>query len=75
MTSEGVKAGISSPHTWDKEVGKTFSKIAKDVGNVVDKARENIRKSIKQDPISCKNCGENSIYQSKFCYNCGKELN
>jgi ribosomal protein L40E len=75
MTSEGIKIDVPSPYNWEKEVEKTLQKIAKDIGNAVDNVRESIRQSTKQEPLSCMHCGEKNPHRSKFCHNCGKELN
>ena len=74
ISSKGVKAGVSYPWNWEKEVEKTLSTVTKEVGKAFDTVRENIRKTTSKEPTTCPICSEKNVYGSKFCYKCGKVL-
>ncbi|MCW4040857.1 MAG: zinc-ribbon domain-containing protein [Candidatus Bathyarchaeota archaeon] len=74
-TSSGIEAGVASPWNWEKEVEKTVTNVAQDLGRAVDTVRENVRKAINKDPRFCAKCGDKNHAESKFCYHCGSALN
>jgi uncharacterized membrane protein YvbJ len=74
MTSKGEEAGVSYPWNWEKELEKTISNVSTEIEKAFTSVRENVRRTIKKDPIDCLNCGETNRANSKFCYQCGKKM-
>ena len=74
-TSTGIEAGVAAPWNWEKEVEKTVTTVARDLGRAVDNVRESVRKAINKDPQFCAKCGDKNLADSKFCFKCGSALN
>ena len=79
-TSKGVKDRIPYPRSnWEKELEQAFTKAGKNLEEAFEVAQENIRKSwinmtSQKKGIKCPSCSSNNPEDSKFCYNCGKEI-
>jgi uncharacterized membrane protein YvbJ len=73
MTSKGEETGVSYPWNWEKELEKTISNVSTEIEKAFTSVRENVRRTIKKDPIDCPHCGETNRPNSKFCYRCGKK--
>lgn len=74
-TSTGIEAGVASPWNWEKEVEKTVTTVARDLGRAIDTVRDNVRKTINKAPHFCAQCGDKNLAESKFCLKCGSALN
>ncbi len=73
-TAKGEEAGVPYPWNWEKEVEKALSTATKEIERAFETVRDSVQKSIRKEPVTCKQCGEKNTPNSKFCYNCGKKL-
>ena len=79
-TSKGVKDRISYPSSnLENELKQAFTKVGKTLEEAFKVAQENIRKSrinvtSPKKGIKCPSCSSTNPEDSKFCYDCGKEI-
>jgi ribosomal protein L40E len=82
-TPAGEAAGKSYPAIEDvkiafikagDEIDKAFTQAGKELDKAYKDTRQNIRSTLKGNPIVCKNCGQENPKDSIYCRKCGKQL-
>jgi ribosomal protein L40E len=81
-TKHGVEAGVFVPtedlrEAFSKmglELEKAFQTAAKEIQKAVKNVREDFRESRREQPVTCKSCGEKSPPNAVFCTKCGEKL-
>lgn len=82
-TPTGEAAGKTYPAIEDlkiaflkagEEIDKAFTQAGKELDKAFKDTRQNIRSTLKGNPVTCQSCGEESPRGSSFCRKCGKKL-